>query len=670
VCAIITATAIEAHAQDPATTQNPPAARIERGAPGSAGAPAQTAPAQTAPAQTAPAQTAPAQTAPAQTAPIAATAPASSSIGGEARLTLRIGYTDTTIRNPGTRQLDRVRLRSYINEGAPATNVPLIAPTIEVFPGETVRITLRNQLPPEPNCDGPDINVPHCFNTTNLHGHGLEVSPSGNSDNVLISIRPQVDFQYEYNIPADHPAGTYWYHPHRHGSTALQVGSGMAGALIVRGNRVPTLSAPGDIDTLLRNRDGSPYLERVMVFQQIAYACRDAAGAIKKNADGTWLCQPGDIGTIENYDVFGQNAWRASGRYTTINGRTVEPLAQRAVVGRPERWRLIHAGVRDTLRMSIRRRRPGAAAFTALRAQDQQAWIDANCEPQPLPTWEVASDGLTRTRAQPKDSVWIQPGYRSDLLVVFPSAGDYCVVDEEAPPDQSVNGGGTGRQLLTVVTAEGTAPPIVTSPNVAGDLFTYLRSELQASARQFMPVNVRQRVVDELSDLSLGSFMANHSDLRNVTPSGSQPLVFKFPPSVGVDSLQAKPYDPNRIDRQLTLGAVEDWLLASHQGGHPFHIHINPYQVVRVLRISDQRDLTLDPQSEYFGLAGVWKDTLFVQPGVIITARTRYQRYIGDFVLHCHILDHEDTGMMQNVRIGLPNGRGGQEPATHGTMSH
>jgi hypothetical protein len=39
--------------------------------------------------------------------------------------------------------------------------------------------------------------------------------------------------------------------------------------------------------------------------------------------------------------------------------------------------------------------------------------------------------------------------------------------------------------------------------------------------------------------------------------------------------------------------------------------------------------------------------------------RTRYQRYIGDFVLHCHILDHEDQAMMQNIRIGLPNGTGG-----------
>src|SRR5262249_53925436 len=78
----------------------------------------------------------------------------------------------------------------------------------------------------------------------------------------------------------------------------------------------------------------------------------------------------------------------------------------------------------------------------------------------------------------------------------------------------------------------------------------------------------------------------------------------------------------------------------------------------------------LDPQ--YPGLKGVWKDTLFVKNvgggakgGYTVVVRTRYQRYIGDFVLHCHILDHEDQGMMQNVRIALPDGQGGVTTGHH-----
>ena len=55
--------------------------------------------------------------------------------------------------------------------------------------------------------------------------------------------------------------------------------------------------------------------------------------------------------------------------------------------------------------------------------------------------------------------------------------------------------------------------------------------------------------------------------------------------------------------------------------------------------------------TQYCGLIGVWKDTLFVKQGYSIVVRTRYSDFVGDFVIHCHILDHEDQGMMQNVRI-------------------
>lgn len=77
-------------------------------------------------------------------------------------------------------------------------------------------------------------------------------------------------------------------------------------------------------------------------------------------------------------------------------------------------------------------------------------------------------------------------------------------------------------------------------------------------------------------------------------------------------------------------------------------------------------DGKVDPQ--YKALKGVWKDTLWVKnlfppdkrPGqYTIVVRTRYERYIGDYVMHCHILDHEDQGMMQLIRVALPDGAGG-----------
>lgn len=67
----------------------------------------------------------------------------------------------------------------------------------------------------------------------NLHTHGLQVSPQGNSDNPFVTVEPGETFHYDYLIPADHPAGTFWYHPHHHGSAADQVYGGLYGAIVI-----------------------------------------------------------------------------------------------------------------------------------------------------------------------------------------------------------------------------------------------------------------------------------------------------------------------------------------------------------------------------------------------------------------------------------------------------
>ena len=578
----------------------------------------------------------------------------------EARLTLVVDFINTTLRNPATGVDDPVRLRAYQSVGTPS-DAPLIAPTIRVLPGETFRLTIDNRLPAEPGCETSDHNTPHCFNTTNIHTHGLWVSPSGNSDNVLLSIRPQEIFEYQFDIPAEHPAGTFWYHPHRHGSTAVQVGSGLAGALIVDGQRLPTTTTTGDIDTLLKSPDGRPFPERLLVFQQIPYACRDANGAIKKDANGQWICDSSDVGQVDAHtDIFvPPSAWRSSGRFTTINGRTAEPLVEHGVAGRIERWRLIHAGVRATIKMQVRKRLPGSQPPGRLAVRDHARWIDANCDMQQVLThWELAADGHTRDRLDPRTTTHLQPGYRSDLLVLFPSAGDYCVVDEEAPPSMSINGVSANRQLLTIVTVDGG----VTVPDPAA----HVKQSLKDAAGALMPPPVREKIQNDLDDnLRLDSFTPLE-DLRGSTPSGTQQLLFSFvpKPSVGTNEGDVQPYDPNRMDRTLVVDAIEDWTLKAKSLGspHPFHIHVNPFQMLSVVRDDDGTDLTQDPATEFFGMKGVWKDTVLVPGHVTITVRTMYRRYTGDFVLHCHILDHEDRGMMQNIRI-VPTRNARRDPA-------
>jgi FtsP/CotA-like multicopper oxidase with cupredoxin domain len=95
---------------------------------------------------------------------------------------------------------------------------PLLRPRL----GDVMRITFKNHLPDDPS---------------NLHYHGLSVSPQGNSDNVFVHVHPGDQFEYEVHIPATgrQGPGLFWYHPHAHGVVAKQVLGGMSGGLVVEG---------------------------------------------------------------------------------------------------------------------------------------------------------------------------------------------------------------------------------------------------------------------------------------------------------------------------------------------------------------------------------------------------------------------------------------------------
>ena len=98
-------------------------------------------------------------------------------------------------------------------------NGSYVGPTLQVHPGDTLIVNLVN----------------HLNEATNLHFHGMHVSPLGNADNVFLSIPPGQSFRYVVHIPKDHPSGTYWYHSHDMMLVEEQVFGGMSGAIIVDG---------------------------------------------------------------------------------------------------------------------------------------------------------------------------------------------------------------------------------------------------------------------------------------------------------------------------------------------------------------------------------------------------------------------------------------------------
>ena len=636
--------------------------------------------------------------------------------GNDVVVDLNVSKKPNQMFNPGTGAMDNVSLRSY--------GGCLTGPQIEVHPGNTLRVHLNNQLDkPGPDAPGCPDGGPDCFNIINLHFHGLHVSPAGNSDNVLLSIAPKTSFEYEVNIPQDHPSGTFWYHAHRHGSTAIQVASGASGVLIVRGNRPYTGGAPGDVDTILHDAAGKPMKELVMAFQQIPYACfTDATDkTIITNPDGTWSCPSGKTGVVENFgaQLDSPTVWDTSGRFTSING-AVQPTIESIRAGEVQRWRFIHAGIHDTVNLQIVPMvSKGQNAQLALRGilrgtPAQQAKTVAELCPitvpdtakpvELVPQFEIASDGLTRTAIHPIGvnqksisgigSNFLQPGYRSDVLLVFPHEGTYCVLNQAATPGERVkpngNGGGQGpdetQLLATVIVKDGRA--------VTGDLQAYVEKTLYDGNKndKDLPPAALQGLLK--GDLTPWRGMPESGPASNA----KDPIQVAFyignlptppapptkPPGAFGFYINSQEYNPDRVDFKRQVGATEDWQITSYGEPHIFHIHVNPFEIMDVMHegksIFGPNGECLagaDPlglQNQYCGMWHTFKDTVFVQNGYEVMLRTKYDRYIGEFVIHCHILDHEDSGMMANIEIvpdlGAPGDGLGMPEMKHNAHGH
>jgi FtsP/CotA-like multicopper oxidase with cupredoxin domain len=437
-----------------------------------------------------------------------------------------------------------IKHRSY--NGAP------VGPTLRLKPGDVLNMRIRNLLPPNPDPMPEDMNVPHHFNTTNVHTHGLHVDPNGISDNVLRRMSPRGEYEVRVDIPEDHPPGTFWYHPHVHGSTAMQVSAGMGGALIIEGglDEVPEIAAAN---------------EQVFMFQQVPYD---------------------ENGMIEDFDgLMGSLNWlEKTKRHTTINGTLVPVIRMRP--GEVQRWRLIHAGVKIPVRMNL----------------------------QGHKLHEIATDGMATGKCDSWDTLVLHSGYRSDVLVraaqLPPGTkrAEYWLRDSTGIPQGFVTPGQDSREFLAKLVVEGEAMDMGL-PCDTGRL------------SEFVPF----------------------ADITDEEVRGTQQMAFAITRDENEEPLftvDGKTFGEGEV-RRLKFGSVDEWtvMTAPESLGpiHPFHIHVNPFQVWRT-----------DPQGNP---QRVWKDTLMLVRGEPQKIRMRYEDFTGRFVLHCHFLDHEDRGMMQLVEI-------------------
>jgi FtsP/CotA-like multicopper oxidase with cupredoxin domain len=503
----------------------------------------------------------------------------------EVELHVKMASNTAQVLRDGKVENQPVNLRSY--------NGGLVGPTFKLKPNDSLLLSTFNELPREAHhCDADhsemDMNDPKtaCLNTTNLHTHGLHISPYRPlgrtdrwSDNVMLSTRPGQKEQYDFQIlpagnpepqkPATHYPGTFWYHAHQHGSTATQLASGMAGALIIK----------GDVDEHPGIKGAN---ERVFIFQQLAF---DADGEIKRRQDNR------DI-----QSVMGQN-WRGTNpsvtgppKNTTINGRLLPKIYLRP--GQVERWRFIDSGLFEMLDIWL---------------EDKTTGVASNL-------YQIAVDGITLPRVREVRHVSMGPGYRTDIMVKAPEnvpREGATLYLYKKPTAFTLDFGQTAPgQLLAIVEVSG--QPCKPDSGCHSAL---------PNPSQPLPAPK-----DMLPDITRVDGPPKQIVMRL---NGQNKLTF-----------QGQLYNHNTIlpEFQLTKDRAEEWHITNQTGGgHPFHIHVNAFQL-------------LDAN----GRPGEWHDTIIVPPKKTVKFRTRYDRFIGDFVLHCHILPHEDLGMMQRVRISEP----------------
>lgn len=529
------------------------------------------------------------------------------------------------------------------------------APTLRMNVGDKLRIKIINKLPPNPPDPEPTKHLRY-HNSTNLHTHGLHVYPdiypqpatppytNPNTttppllygdfvvDDPEQGIKPGEERQYEYRIRDDHPAGTYWYHPHLHGSSAMQVGSGMAGALIVQGpiDQVPEIAAA---------------IEKIFVFQAPIY------DPVTGKLDD--FSQVGDITTNEPNFV--------------INGVRVPRILMRS--GEVQKWRFLNAGTFKMLNLSL-------DAHTLYQFSH-----DGNPRRNLKPVAPIPLSAYTPPTSPPPasypEAIVLAAANRTNVLVKAGAPGTYQLRSFPIEMGRNPNGVTTGDIVAEVVVLDEFYPmnlptgplPVtpfldpITDEELAahGGLKRTIVMRVIASAKveppalPFTGAAATPLVQPPPGELPDWIYQTGETQIAGkVYALGSASTAASTSP--GMPSTYIPFQSSKALTQLVALDSVEEWTIVNMNNiRHPFHIHVNPMYVVAVngVRLAEP----------------YWADTVPLPfntdlppgppppsppPPSSITFRMRFLHFTGRYVMHCHMLVHEDMGMMQGVTVQGP----------------
>ena len=480
------------------------------------------------------------------------------------------------------------------------------SPTLRVHPGDLVVLHLKNELSVAAGAPA-HTHAAHSTDpctsgamsaiSTNLHFHGLTIPPTCHADEVLrTSLQPgDPPFEYRFRIPASQPPGLYWYHPHIHGFSRLQLLGGASGALIVEG-------------TERVNRAVAGLPERVFVIRDQDLLNPNAPPAVSEPPVPKFL-RDNDGDTANTGTGFGKPAKDLSINFVPVPYPNYEAAILPIKPGEKQLWRVLNASAITYLNLSVlQNRQPQPLGVVAL-------------DGAPLNLYGSTSDAVSW-----QTHLGVPPGGRVEFIVTAPPAGT-----TEAFVTHTVDTGAGGEndpnRPLALIQATADAPePVLrvdASPQPANPpALSWPGSVAPVRVRHFY---FSEKLDDPNNPASASEFY--------ITEEGHTPQAF----------------DPNSTtpNIQVQQGTVEDWVIENRSNElHAFHIH----QLHFVLL-----DYNGTPVNESF-----LRDTVNVPyyngrdlayPSVRLRMDFRDSAIVGTFVYHCHLLEHEDRGMMGTIQV-------------------
>jgi FtsP/CotA-like multicopper oxidase with cupredoxin domain len=433
--------------------------------------------------------------------------------------------------------------------------------------------------------------------STNLHFHGLTIPPVCHQDDVMkTSVQPgDAPFEYRFKVPENEPPGLYWYHPHIHGFSKEQLLGGASGALIVEG-----------IERAKKAAAGLP--ERVFIIRDQDLVNPKAPPdksepVVPKNL----IDVDGD--TANNGTGFGTPAKDLSINYVPVPYPGYPPATIEMKPGEKQLWRVLNASAITYLNLSV--------LF--------------NRAPQPLGL--IAMDGVPMNLNDPlKDSVDTQthiglpPGARVEFIVDGPAEGVTGLFVTRTVDTGPGGENDTNRMLAKIV-----ASPHAAESGAKLEISPVpLPPPSEAWLGSVAPVLLRhlyfsEKLTDPNNPTSAVEFY--------LTVDGQEPKMFDMSSDI-----------PNIVAKQ---GTVEDWIIENRSRElHAFHIHQLHFLLVeyagRQLNEDFLRDTVNVPYYDGRSLA---------YPSIRVRMDFRDPNIVGTFVYHCHLLEHEDKGMMGSIRV-------------------